>query len=147
MTSEPEFDREGIYIDRDLADEIAIEEELDANVVGPYLFPSPKRRRIAAWIYLVAGLVATFAIDGGWMLGIGFALIAAWHFLAAWDLNVDEDQALRVAGSVVPFAVGHSSASVRFVGWRSRPPLVSGDILGHRAARRASAGDRRRRER
>ncbi len=120
-TGDPEFDREGIYIDRELADRIAIEEELDANVVGVYRFPSPARRRIAGWIFLVAGLVAGLVVESGWVIGLGFAVIAAWHFLASWDLNVDEQEALRKAGAVVPFVVGHSSASVRFAGWRSRP--------------------------
>lgn len=121
MTGDPEFDREGIYIEREVADQVAIEEELDANIVGPYRFPSPERRRISAWVYLAVALLSAVLIDSGWILAIALLLLAAWHFLAAWPLAVDEHDALTRAASVVDFPIGHSSASVRFVGWRSRP--------------------------
>lgn len=121
MTRDPEFDREGIYIERDVADQVAIEEELDANIVGPYRFPSPERRRISAWVYLVVALLSAVLIDSGWILAIALLLLAIWHFLAAWPLAIDEHEALTRAASVVDFPIGHSSASVRFVGWRSRP--------------------------
>ena len=118
---ERRVDREGIYIDREIADEIAIEEELDANVVGAYLFPSPARRRIAGWVLVVAGVVAFLVIPGGWPVSLGFLGLAAWQFLSAWPLNVDENEAMTVAGTAVGFAVGHASAAVRFHGLRSRP--------------------------
>lgn len=127
MTSEehneeqPKVDREGIHIERDLADEIAIEEELDANIEGEYRFPSPMRRQIAAWVYLAAGLICGLAFDGGWWVAIGFALLAVWQYLSAWPLNVDETEAMTTAATVVQFPIGHASASVRFTGWRSRP--------------------------
>lgn len=117
----PRIDREGIYIERDLADRIAIEEELDSNVTGAYRFPSPHRRRIAAWVYLVAGAATVFAFPEGWLVALGLAGIAAWHFLSAWPLEIDEHEAMTTAASVVDFPVGHASASVRFKGWRSRP--------------------------
>jgi len=116
-----QFDRDGIHIDRDLADEIAIEEELDANVVGVFLFPSPMRRRLAGWVFVVSGLVALLTIDGGWIVAVGFGLLALWQFLSAWPLSVDENEAMTVAGGAVAFPVGHASAAVRFHGWRSRP--------------------------
>ncbi|MGD2100660.1 MAG: hypothetical protein PVG83_00330 [Acidimicrobiia bacterium] len=118
---ERRVDLEGIHIDRDLADEVAIEEDLDSNVVGPYLFPSPSRRRIAGWVYLFVGLVATVSIDDGWWIGLGLALLAAWQFASSWPLDVDEHEAMTRAATVVGFPVGHSSAVVRFHGWRSRP--------------------------
>jgi hypothetical protein len=114
-------DREGIHIERDLADEVAIEEELDANIQGEYRFPAPSRRRIAGWVYVVAGALAALVIDGGWIIGLGFAGVAGWQFLSAWPLNVDEHEAMTTAASAVEFPIGHSSASVRFHGWRSRP--------------------------
>lgn len=114
-------DRDGIHIDRDLADEIAIEDELDANVVGPFLFPSPERRRSAGWVFVVAGVIAGLTIDGGWLVAVGFGLLAVWQFLSTWPLNIDENTALTVAGGAVDFPVGHASAAVRFHGWRSRP--------------------------
>lgn len=119
--SNPEFDRDGIHIDRDLAEQLHIEEELDSNVVGVYRFPSPERRRTSAWLIAGFALIALWVIPSGWTVALGFALLAVWLYLSAWPLAVDEQEALRVAGTRVPFAVGHASASVRFKGWRSRP--------------------------
>ena len=122
MTGEnPKIDREGIHIDRDLADQIAIEEELDANIGAEYRFPSPERRRIAGWIYLGAAVLIGLIINGGWIASMGLVGLAAWHFASAWPLNINEMEAMTKAASAVDFPIGHSSASVRFVGVRSRP--------------------------
>lgn len=121
MTEEPRVSREGIHIDRDLAEAVAIEEELDANLEGAYTFPSPKRRRMAGHMFLVFAGISLLAIDGGWPVAAGFLLLAVWQYLSAWPLGVDEQQALTTAGTVVEFPVGHAAASVRFQGWRSRP--------------------------
>jgi hypothetical protein len=118
---EPRVDRSGIHIDRDLAESVAIEEELDANLAGPYRFPSPSRRRLAGWVYLGMALLALLVIDGGWVAGLGLAALGIWHFLAAWPLRLDESDALRIAAKAVDFPIGHASASVRFAGWRARP--------------------------
>ncbi|MBW3666385.1 MAG: hypothetical protein KY394_02195 [Actinobacteria bacterium] len=121
MTSEePRVDRSGIHIDRDLADSVAIEEELDANLAGVYRFPSPQRRRLAGWVYLGMAALALAVVDG-LIVAAGLAVLAAWHFLSAWPLVIDETEALKIAGAVVGFPVGHASAAVRFAGWRSRP--------------------------
>ncbi len=119
--SDDRIDREGIHIDRDLAESVAIEEELDANVVGIFLFPDPRRRRIAGWVFLVAAAVSVLAIDDGWVVGVGFGLLSLWQFMSAWPLAIDEHQAMTVAGGAVDFPIGHASAAVRFHGWRSRP--------------------------
>ena len=121
MSGERRVDREGIHIDRDLADQIAIEEELDANAEGEYRFPSPERRRLSGWVFAVAAIVSAVAFDGGWLVGIGFAALAVWMFLSSWPLNVDEHEAMRNAAAVVDFPIGHASAAIRFHGWRSRP--------------------------
>lgn len=118
---QPKVDRDGIHIERDLADQIAIEEELDANIEGEYRFPAPARRRIAGWVYLVAGVVCGLTFDGGWWVALGLAVVAAWQFASSWPLNIDEREAMTTAASAVEFPIGHSSASVRFTGWRSRP--------------------------
>lgn len=116
-----QVDREGIHIDRDLADSVEIEEELDANIVGPYLFPSPTRRRISGWVFVVGAALAAVLIDGGWIPAIGFLALAAWQFASAWPLAIQPEEALGIAGSNVEFPVGHGSAAVMFKGWRSRP--------------------------
>ena len=117
----PRVDREGIHIDREIAEKLSIEEELDSNIAGDYRFPSPRRRRIAGWVYLVAGALTGVAFPGGWWVTLGFAALAAWQFLSAWPLNVDEHTAMANAAAAVAFPVGHASAAVRFIGWRSRP--------------------------
>ena len=122
MTDEgSRVDREGIHIERELADAVAIEEELDANVVGPYRFPSPTRRRIAGWVFVAGAVLALVLIDGGWIPAIGFLALAAWQFAASWPLTIHEEEALGLAGGEVDFPVGHASAAVTFKGWRSRP--------------------------
>ena len=115
------IDREGIHIERDLAEEVSIEEELDSNVVGDFLFPSPDQRRIAGWVFVVAGVISALLIDGGWIVAVGFGLLAAWQFLSSWPLAVDENEAMTTAATTVDFPIGHASAAVGFHGWRSRP--------------------------
>lgn len=115
------FDREGIHIDRGLADEIAIEEELDANITGSYLFPSTSRRRLSAWVLVVAGVSSGLLIEDGWWVAIAMFLFAAWQFLSAWNMPIDENSAMTRAGAAVGFPIGHASAAVRFHGWRSKP--------------------------
>ena len=117
---ERRVDRSGIHIDPELAEAVAIEEELDANLAGAYRFPSPERRRISGWVYLAMSMLALLAIDG-WVVAAGLAALGVWHLLSAWPLVVDETEALKIAGSTVDFPVGHASAAVRFAGWRSRP--------------------------
>lgn len=117
----PRVDREGIHIDRELAEQVAIEEELDSNVGGEYRFPPPTRRRIAGWVFLVCGVAAGLSFDGGWLVGAGFLALALWQFASSWPLDIDENEAMTLAAAAVDFPVGHSSAAVRFRGWRSRP--------------------------
>lgn len=118
---DPRLDREGIYIAHELAESLAIEEELDSNVVGPYRFPDPGRRSTSAWLMAGFAVISLVAIPDGWPVALGFVGLALWLYLSAWPLGVDEHQALRVAGAAVDFPVGHASATVRFTGWRARP--------------------------
>ncbi len=118
---EPRVDREGIHIDRSLAESLAIEDELDSNVTGPFRFPSPIRRRISGWIFTVFAVLAFLLIDGGWLPAVGFVALAGWQFASAWPLAIDEQRALEIAAARAEFAVGHASAAVTFRGWRSRP--------------------------
>lgn len=113
---------DGIHIPREVAEAEGVPEDLDANVVGPYRFPDPGRRRIAGAIYLalLVGLVV-WRPEGSWpMIGL-VGLVAAWHLAAAWPLRVDQEEALLKAGALVPFPVGHASAALTFRGVRARP--------------------------
>lgn len=102
-------------------------EDLDVTAyVGPYVFPDIKRRRIAGTIY---GLIAAgcawlgFAYgNDGFLLGaVLLAVIAAYHFVAAWPLRIDQTEALATASRTVGFPVGHASAQLAWRGLRSRP--------------------------
>lgn len=114
----------GIHIPRAVADAEGLPEDLDANVVGPYRFPDPRRRRIAGWMYLAAavGLLALIGTNALFLVTAGLLIaLALWHFAAAWELGIEQEEALRDAAGQVPFAVGHASAAITFHGWRSRP--------------------------
>jgi len=102
-------------------------EELDVTAyVGPYVFPNINRRRIPAVMYAVLA-VSCFA---GWVYSTNLGLlvgavllaaISAYHFAAAWNLEVDQTQALVVATRTVGFPVGHASAQLAWRGLLSRP--------------------------
>lgn len=116
---------DGIHVPRDVADAEGMPEDLDANVVGPYRFPDPRRRRIAAWLYLagaviLVGLAVTVA-PLYWVMAVIMLALAAWHLAAAWPLEIQQERALELAAAAAPFAVGHASAAVTFHGVRSRP--------------------------
>jgi hypothetical protein len=101
--------------------------DLDVTAyVGPYLFPSMERRRIPATMYLVLALgclggYAFSANDGLLAAAIFLALVAAYHFVCAWPLAVDQTEALLIATRTVGFPVGHASAQLAWRGLRSRP--------------------------
>lgn len=117
---------EPIEIPREIADAEGVPADLDSSVVGPYQFPNPRRRRLAAYIYLIgAALPASAAFLGAdagfWFVGAGLVMLAAYHWLAAWDLTIDQEHALDRATQAVDFSIGHVSAAVGFEGWRSKP--------------------------
>lgn len=101
--------------------------ELDVTgYVGPYVFPNITRRRIPGAMY--AGLAVLCL--AGWVMSTNLGLlvaavllglIAAYHFATAWNLEVDQTQALVVATRAVGFPVGHASAQLAWRGLRSRP--------------------------
>lgn len=101
--------------------------DLDVTAyVGPYLFPSPRRRLVAA-AWLLAGAAAAalgFGISanpGLLAAAVTLVIIAAYHGLTAWRLVVDQTEALVVATRTVGFPVGHASAQLTWRGLRSRP--------------------------
>ncbi len=99
--------------------------DLDSSLVGPYTFPSPRRRRTAAAVFAVgavlAGAGAVVLAPGLWVLTGILAAMTLWNSVAAWPLNVGDAEALDIANRETEFAVGHASAAVGFDGWRSRP--------------------------
>jgi hypothetical protein len=101
-------------------------EELDITVARPYKVPDNRKRRIAAWCYVVgaAGCAAGAAGSGnnGLLLAAVFlGLVAVHHFAAAWPLRLDETGALAASAAAAGFPVGHASAQLAWRGLRSRP--------------------------
>ena len=105
----------------------SLPEDLDVTqLVGPSVFPNITRRRIPGAMYAAVALVcvgAWIATDNtGLLLAASIlALVAAYHFATAWNVAVDETDALVVASRTVGFAVGHASAQLAWRGLRSRP--------------------------
>ena len=115
-----------IEIPRELADAEQVPEDLDANVVGPYMFPTPRRRRTAGIVYAVAGAFALIGAlvglpDGMYVVAGAFILLAVYHAWTATHVEVDEQQAFGIAGRNIDFPVGHASGAIRFEGIRSHP--------------------------
>jgi hypothetical protein len=138
--SEPDdepIDVEQIAAREDALDEVVdvLPEDLDptSDLVGPYLFPNNNRRRVPGILYLIigVGLAVLWAVRrggdpvlvNGGILGAALLLvvIGAFHLLAGWNLDVDEEAALDAAAAVVQQPVGHASAQMGWRGWTSRP--------------------------
>ena len=124
MSEEPQ--RRRLEIPAEVARAEGVPGDLDASAVGPYMFPSTRRRRKAGLVYLAsAALVAVGVVAGlprGLLFIIGLLLlIAGWHLLSAWPLRILDPEALDVANRAIEFPVGHASAAVGFDGWRARP--------------------------
>jgi hypothetical protein len=118
--------------DADIRD--ALPEDLDAaGYVGPYLFPNNNRRRIPAYLYWGISAI-TIAVwfarrgqdpvmvnNGVLVAAVVLALIGVYSFVAGWNLDVDESDALVAATRQVGFPVGHASAQMGWRGVLSRP--------------------------
>jgi hypothetical protein len=115
---------DGIHIPKEVAEREALPEDLDANLVGPYRFPNPRRRRTAAAVYLLSAALMAGFTPGEPRLWLGVALLAGlglYHLAAAWPLRLEQEEALSRAAALVDYPVGHVSAAVTFHGWRARP--------------------------
>lgn len=117
--------------DEDIRD--ALPADLDAaGYVGPYLFPNNNKRRIPGVLYLViaaicvaiwvaAGDTTPLVNDGFLWAAVGLSVFAVYCFVAGWNLDIDERDALVAATRDVGFPVGHASAQLGWRGLRSRP--------------------------
>lgn len=119
------MDRQGIQIPDEVATAEGVPPDLNADIVGDYVFPDPKSRAISGKLYLV-GAALLFASGFGlgrglWVVAAALVLIAAYHFKAAWSLKTTDLDALAAAAAAVDFPVGHASAAIRFQGLWARP--------------------------
>lgn len=125
----------------DVAEEVSddevrdtLPEDLDAaGFVGPYLFPNNNRRRIPAVLYGVFALVLgglwaatrdadpVLVNDGYLVAAVLLGAFATYSWIAGWNLDVDERDALVAATRTVGFPVGHASAQMGWRGVLSKP--------------------------
>ncbi len=108
-------------------------EDLQPALVDPedYLFPNNNRRRIPGVLYVLSAalLVAvvfvyedSVLVNRGLLLGaLLLAAIGVYSFVAGWNLDVDERDALVASVNEVGFPVGHASAQMGWRGLLSRP--------------------------
>lgn len=102
-------------------------DDLDiTKYVGPYQFPTPRRRRTAAYgIFAVAIATLLLGLQSNNTVLMGAAVastvLGIIFFVTAWPLNVSDVQALTLAAKNAPFSVGHASAQLSFSGWFSKP--------------------------
>ncbi len=81
----------------------ALPEDLDVtNFVGPTVFPDVAKRRVAGTIYLVLAVTCLAqwtqsSNEGVLAVGVLLALIGGYHFLAGWQLKIDETEGLVIA--------------------------------------------------
>lgn len=118
--------------DADVRD--VLPDDLDVSgYVGPYVFPNNNRRRVPGYLYIGLAVVcialwfttrdhAPVLVNGGMLwAALALALIGAYHQVAGWNLDVDEQDALVESTRTVGFAVGHASAQLGWRGLLSRP--------------------------
>lgn len=94
--------------------------------VGPYQFPSPRKRRSAASFIVGIGIITCglgimSANTSLIVAGIISVLIGTLFFALAWELNAKDIDALTLAAAQAPFSVGHASAQLCFTGFASKP--------------------------
>lgn len=114
-----------------MADELP--EDLQPALVDQdeYVFPNNNRRRVPAALYLIIGaaMVAAWFVRGDAVLvnagvllgGIGLIVFGAYSYVAGWNLDIDERDALVASTKAVGFPVGHASAQMGWRGLLSRP--------------------------
>ncbi|MFN8015218.1 MAG: hypothetical protein U0R17_01255 [Acidimicrobiia bacterium] len=108
-----------------------IKDELPSDLdvtkyVGPYQFPSPKKRKTAAIsILVISALSIWMGINSSnnylIIAGIGLVLIGLYFYISGWNLNIKDLDALTLAAKNAPYSVGHASAQLSFMGWLSKP--------------------------
>ena len=114
MTEEPESEGQ-------------LPQELDVTAYrGPYLFPNTKQRRVAGYLYLLVALISLASglpshNRGLLLAAAALILIAIYNFITAWNVRVNQYEALFAASRTVGFPIGHASAQLAWRGLRSKP--------------------------
>jgi len=107
-------------------------DDLDITTLElPYVFPNNNRRRLPAVLYIATATVfiaVALLADGSPRVNSGFvvagvciAAFGVYSWVAGWNLDIDELDALAIAAKTVGFPVGHASAQLAWRGVLSRP--------------------------
>lgn len=103
------------------------------EVPGPNLFVDNRRRRVPGVSYVVIGVAAVIVSlvraphdpvlvnVGVTVAGVLLIVVGVYSFIAGIGLDVDEEEALRLAAAAVPHPMGHAAAQMGWRGWMSRP--------------------------
>jgi hypothetical protein len=115
-----------IEIPADVAESQDVPDDLQSLILDPYAVPEPARRARAGHVYLVAAALVALTVVAGLPVGLlgmvaALVLVAGYHYITSWPLNIREGEALEVANQTTSFAVGHASAAMNFEGWRAKP--------------------------
>ena len=118
--------RRPLEISEEVARAVGLPEDLDATQREPYTIPTTRRRRSAAIAYLVGAVLAVVGAMTGmpaglYAIAVALLVLAGWHAVSAWRIEILDPQALEIANRATEFPVGHASAAVGFDGWRARP--------------------------
>jgi hypothetical protein len=118
--------------DNEIRDELP--QDLDITAIEePYVFPNNNRRKVPGYLYLFIAAACLAAwlflrtedsvlINGGMLFAaVVLGVFGAFHLIAGWNLDVDEEQALVEATKAVGFPIGHASAQMGWRGYLSRP--------------------------
>ncbi len=107
-------------------------DDLDLSTLElPYFFANNTRRKIPAALYFAtaAVFIALWAFAdsnalvnvGMLVAGLGLVAFGIYSWIGAWNLTVDEADALAIAGQELGFVIGHASAQLAWRGWTVRP--------------------------
>lgn len=119
-------ERRPLEISEETARAEGVPEDLDATQREPYTIPSTRRRTTAAIVYLTAGALVAGGVAAGMPTGllaiaVMLVVLASWHAVSAWRIEILDPEALDIANRAIDFPVGHASAAVGFDGLRARP--------------------------
>ena len=119
-------ERRPLEISEEVARAQGVPDDLDATQREPYTIPTTRRRRAAAITYLVGAVLAVVGVLAGMPTGLYlvagvFGVLAGWHLLSSWTIEILDPAALEIANRATDFAVGHASAAIGFDGWRAKP--------------------------
>ena len=126
--SERRVRRRGIEVPAEVAGDVAMPEDLDAEVLDPHAVPDPQRRRRAAVVYVVAADAHRPRRRPGCPSRGDVArpsplllAVAGWYLLGAWHLVVREGAGAGGGQSGDRVPGGACLGHLGFRGWRSRP--------------------------